>query len=1613
MAASWQVPTWLQHTQVVLDRTAFASQELYLGLNQVSGNPEIWKDTLSYPAGAAAVSVALLSLQLLSRAPLVQRLYARLSGSEVTKQQRDDVESSGNPAGRPSHITRLGGPVIFAFKTARLLCSVALLALSIASFAKGGIPSGDRSSSDPRWVAFGLIGAYAYASLLAFVSLVSSPSLSRLVSNHAAFLLLIIWSVYFYRDVWPLATFTLQPIDAAEGPLLWAKVAVLTVAAVIVPLFSPRPYVPVDPKEPMPVVNPEQTASIVSMAVYTFLDGIIFKAYRMPHLPWEELPPLADYDYAKNLVARSFPYLDPFKVFKKRHIFFGLMKVFRMEYILLSILLLIRVAATFASPIGIYRLLDYLETGGVNANVRPWVWISWLFLGPVLGAIAIQYYVFNTTRMLVQTEAIITQLVFDHALRIRVKSESSSSPSSSRASTAAHTPDNGSIAEAENESPSGSNGDGSEDDTVRASTASTSSAAVAKKGADTKKAGDKLDAAGGGPSSGNLIGRINNLVTTDLNNLVDGRDFLFIALYAPAQIIVAIIFLYSILGWSAFVGMAAMVLLFPIPGYVASMIQGVQTEKMKKTDARVQDVTETMNVIRMIKLFGWEPKVSDQLAVKREDELKYIRKYKILELINGNVNYVIPVVTMVATFVTYTVFMGKELTASRVFSSMSVFDVLRDQLHTVFALLPSMIQAKVSLDRVTEFLHETELLDEFTEKDAATAELVIPPRTTESDVIGIRQAAFTWSNENDGSMTPGPNRRNFTLRIEDEVIFKRGKVNLIVGPTGSGKTSLLMALLGELHYIPTGPDSFVSLPRAGGVAYAAQESWVQNETIRDNILFGAPYDEERYKKVITQCALKRDLSLFDAGDMTEVGEKGLTLSGGQKARITLARAVYSSAEILLLDDVLAALDVHTSRWIVDNCFKGDLLRGRTVLLVTHNVAMASPIADYVVSLGTDGRIASQGTLSKVLAKDKKLLEELAEEREELKKAENEVDHVEPDDEAAPQKADGKLVVAEEIAEGHISWPALRLYLSSMGGTHSFMFWVSVVGFLVICEFMGVFQTYWLGYWAQQYEDRDQADVKVFYYLAVYISLLTVGIIFYCTSFLVYLFGALRASRIIHKTLLQSVLSSTLRWLDKTPTSRIITRCTQDIQCVDGPLANTLGWVLEMTVSMLMKFLAVISFSPIFTIPGAIVSAVGGWCGQIYMKAQLSVKREMSNARAPVLGHFGAAIAGLTSIRAYGAQDQFRKESYRRIDRYVRAGRTFYNLNRWVSVRIEALGALFAACLAAYLVYGSHARAANTGFSLNMAVGFSGMILWWIRILNEFEVNGNSLERIQQYVTIEQEPKATTDGIPPAYWPASGSLKVEKLSARYTPDGPRVLHEISFDVKAGERVGIVGRTGSGKSSLTLALLRLIFTEGKVYYDGIATDSVNLDALRSNITIIPQVPELLSGTLRQNLDPFSQYDDAVLNDALRAAGLFSLQDETDEGRITLDSPISSGGSNLSVGQRQILALARAIVRQSKLLILDEATSAIDYETDTIIQNSLRKELGKDVTILTIAHRLQTIMDADKILVLDAGHIAEFGSPSELLKNEKGMLRALVDESGDKDALYAMAKAAASST
>ncbi|RPD55442.1 P-loop containing nucleoside triphosphate hydrolase protein [Lentinus tigrinus ALCF2SS1-7] len=1574
----------------------------------------IWWNSLIFPAYGAGFSV----LVLLASAVRDWVRTQKSSGTPEWETPEDSAYSSSLPIRR--RIESIGGLAIFSYRIVQLLGILSLLGISIAQFVLDdddiGILRGALTAS--RTVQAVQVVVYAYLSVLVSLQVVSSGPLSSRAYIHTSWLLFLLWSIYLYRDVWPLATVNLVPADKGEGLFLWAKIALLSLTGFVVPIVIPKKYTPVNPKEPCEP-NPEQTASFLSFNTYTFIAPVIWNAYRMRHLPFDMLPPLPDYDHLKNIVGRSFPHLDPLISKSRRHVGLKLIRVFWLELLILASMSVTAVIGQFAAPISINNLLTYFETGGEGETVRPWFWIALLFFGRIFQTVCDQWFIFTTARVNVRMQAIITELVFEHALRVRMKAGTSEGAESSADNSAIPTPDTASQVGDE-----GHASDAGDSDTVAEQSAS-SSTTIAPVSSTSSKGKGKAQpepettktSAEAPKSKKNIIGRINNLASSDLSSLDNcSMYFVYALVESPFQITLCMIFLYRIMGWSTFVGIAAMLLSLPVPGFITARLQGTQREKMERTDSRVQTVTEMMNVIRMIKLFGWEPRIVTQLNEKRDLELVSVKKNRLYNLANNLCNYLIPILIMIATFSTYAIFMKGELTASKVFSAIAVFDMLRINIQATFWIISSLVQSNVSLERISDFLYNTELIDEFagSEKPEAAEIFDTPIPDEHQDTIGIRHASFTWAADSASvAITPGgTRRRTFALNIEDEVFFQRGKINLIVGPTGAGKTSLLMALLGEMHYIPQGPDSFVNLPRGGGVAYAAQESWVQNDTIKNNIVFGSQFDEVRYNKVLDQCALRRDLELFDAGDETEVGEKGLTLSGGQKARITLARAVYSNAEIVLLDDILAALDVHTSRHIVEKCLKGDLIRGRTVILVTHNVAMVSPIADFLVDMGSDGRILSQGSLSSALSMDSKLLREVEEEQQVLEKAEQEIDPTDETEKAAEaQKSSGKLVVAEEIEEGHVGWDAVKLFLANVS-QRPLLFWIVYISGYAAKHLISNIQTWYLGVWAAQYEIHPPSEVAVSHYLTVYTALVGAGTVFSAFCVFYYVFGSIRASRIIHEKLVVSILGTTLRWLDKTPTARIITRCTEDIQTLDNRFSRALEAFVEIMVYLILKMFGVVVFSPIFIFPALLVALGGVICGNIYMKAQLCVKREMSAAKAPVLGHFGAAIGGITSIRAYGVQDAFKAEAYRRIDRYSRVAITHNTLNRWVMFRVDTLGVIFTASLGIYLTYITRLSASNTGFSFAMAAAFSGVILDAVRMFNEAEISGNSLERIQQYLVIEQEPKATPEGVPPAYWPASGKLEVEELSARYSEDGPKVLHNVSFDVASGERVGIVGRTGSGKSSLTLALLRCILTEGIVRYDGLSTNKLNLDALRSNITIIPQVPELLSGSLRQNLDPFSEHDDAVLNDALRSAGLFSVQDENDQSRITLDSQIAGGGANLSVGQRQILALARAIVRRSKLLILDEATSAIDYETDSIIQTSLRTELGKDVTLLTVAHRLQTIMDSDKIMVLDAGRIVEFGKPSKLLKNEKGLLRALVDESGDKEKLYTMANAASAS-
>ncbi|KAJ6593376.1 P-loop containing nucleoside triphosphate hydrolase protein [Mycena capillaripes] len=1280
--------------------------------------------------------------------------------------------------------------------------------------------------------------------------------------------------MYAYRDLWPMATWTTTPADLSE---------VLFIVSVAIPLVQPRSHSKVVIFEhalqqvvrgthfAQDATTSEETVSIFSRLTYGFLDPLVLLARRKTRIPLSELPHLTKSDSAATLVERSFPVFDS----QPQYLLRGLTKVFWTEFAALTILYLLQTILTLATPVGLNRLLKSLE---VTSSIRSWFWIVCILFASIFRTVISEWYMYIATKTMIQTEAILTQLIFQHSLRIRTNFESPSS------------------------------GSGNKD----------------------------------------TMGKLMNLVTSDLSNITAMVDVWLVLVFAPVQIALSTWFLYAILGWSALVGLAVMVACLPLPAYLTvRLMRGVQVSRMKRTDERIQVVTETMAILRMIKLFGWESRMRGRMTEKRELELQAIRKDKMLSLIVGNFNFVIPFITMIAAYSTY-------VEASTVFSSMAVFELFRLELRKVILAAPIFVKGKVSTDRLDGFLKDTELLDSF----AQPATSVDVP---DGNAAGFRMASFSW--EPNGAV-------NFNLQIKEEIVFCPG-INLITGPTGSGKTSMLLALLGEMRFTTLGPESWFGIDRRKSIAYAPQESWLQNETIRENIVMGTHFDEERYNKVLDQCGLTTDLALFERGDQTMVGERGLNHIF--QARITLARCIYSPAGIILLDDPLSALDTHTGSWIVDKCLAGDLVEGRTVILVTHNVPLASRIAQFMVVLGSDGSI-EQGSVDRVLVNAAAIIPDSEEER----------FPVPASDGPAP-----KIAMTEEVAEGHVQWPAFKLYLSSLS-SHPLLFWILFAGGIALNEMTIVVQAWFLGHWSARYEHKLPSEVSPAYYLSIYAVILAFAMVFYSEYFTVFTFASMRASLVIHERLMNSIVGSTMRWLDMTPTSRVMARATQDMQAVDDSMSVSVIRVLQLTLGLCIRFATVILFSPAFLVPGLLITLIGGFLGQLFMKAQLPVKREMSNARAPILGHFSAVIAGLVCIRAYGVQEKFLQESLIRIDRYSRTAITYHNLNRWIACRSDILGSVFISLLATYLVYIRKEDAATTGFVLNNAFGYSLMVLLWVRFFNTLELNG-SLERILEYINVEQQQSPLNKLIPPpAFWPASGHVVVDNLTARYSEDGPPVLHNISFEIRSGERVGVVGRTGSGKSSLILSLLRCIFTEGSVTYDGIQTGTLDLN-----------VPELLSGTIRYNLDPFGEYDDSTLNGGLRSLGLNTLQGERDDGgKLTLDTVISAGGVNLSHGQRQLLAMGNCA------LVMAESTSSIDYATDAVIQAALRHELKSDVSVLTIAHRLQTIMHFDRIMVLDAGKIVEFDSPKILLSKDNGYLRGLVEESVDKEMLYAIA-------
>uniref|UniRef100_A0A673B4P9 ATP-binding cassette, sub-family C (CFTR/MRP), member 2 n=1 Tax=Sphaeramia orbicularis TaxID=375764 RepID=A0A673B4P9_9TELE len=1100
------------------------------------------------------------------------------------------------------------------------------------------------------------------------------------------------------------------------------------------------------------------------------------------------------------------------------------------------------------------------------------------------------------------------------------------------------------------------------------------------------------------------VGETVNLMSADAQRFNDVTNFIHLLWSCPLQIILSIVFLWLELGPSVLAGLVVMVLMVPINGLLATKARKIQIENMKFKDKRMKIMNEVLNGIKILKLYAWEPSFQAQVEGIRGQELTVMKKFAYLTSVSTFIFSCAPAVVSLATFAVFVAVSEENLlTAEKAFTSISLFNILRFPLAMLPMLIAAIVQTSVSKKRLEKFLGGEELESDIVQHDP-----------TFDSAISIRDGSFAWEKEAE------PLLNNVSLDI------KPGRLVAVVGAVGSGKSSLISALLGEMHR----KKGFINIK--GSLAFVPQQAWIQNATLRDNILFGCPHETERFQKTIEACALVPDLELLPGGDQTEIGEKGINLSGGQKQRVSLARAAYSEADIYLLDDPLSAVDSHVGKHLFDKVIgPNGILKDKTRVLVTHGVSFL-PFVDEIIVL-VDGKVseigsynslrASRGAFSEFLdtyakeqsnqdqskkgnysqdTEDVELIPESQDAQPDSPledtvsvtlKRENSIrrsqrggsvrlrknNSIKKSEDAGETKKGQKLIEKEAMETGQVKFSVYLQYLRAMGWGYAVI--VFVIYFIQNIAFIG--QNLWLSDWTNDAETyfnvtypawKRDTRVGVFGALGV-----AQGFFVFLGTFLL-ANASVAASRILHSRLLNNILRSPMVFFDTTPTGRIVNRFAKDIFTVDEAIPQSFRSWLLCLLGVLGTLFVICLATPFFAIIIIPLAFIYWFVQRFYVATSRQLRRLDSVSRSPIYSHFGETVSGLSVIRAYGHQDRFLKHNEITIDENLKTVYPWIVSNRWLAIRLEFVGNLVVFFAALFAVISRDSLSSGlVGLSISYALNVTQTLNWLVRMTSELETNIVAVERVNEYTEIENEAKWITDKRPPEKWPEEGRLQFDDYKVRYRPELELVLHGITCDINSTEKIGIVGRTGAGKSSLTNCLFRIIeAAEGRIIIDDIDISTIGLHDLRNRLTIIPQDPVLFSGTLRMNLDPFDKFSDEEI---WRVLELSHLKDYVSGLQEKLQHEVAEGGENLSVGQRQLLCLARALLRQSRILILDEATAAVDLETDNLIQNTIRKEFSH-CTVLTIAHRLHSIMDSSRVMVLDAGKIVEFDSPSNLL-------------------------------
>jgi ABC-type multidrug transport system fused ATPase/permease subunit len=1226
----------------------------------------------------------------------------------------------------------------------------------------------------------------------------------------------------------------------------------------------------------------EPIASVLSLATFGWVDPIVWKGFRKTY-ELADVWNLAPRDKAAVVIAN-------YRQFKKTSaLAFHLLKYFKRGLLIQGSWAVLSGFLTFAPTMLLKAILEYIEEPDFTPRNAAWFYVMLLFASGCASALADGQALWIGRKICIRIRAVIIGEIYAKALKRRVSAG----------------PDKvlGEKTQKEKED---------ENKPTRLKRMMTFGRRK-KKTTETPKPEEDQK-----PDSDSQVttGAIINLMAVDAFKVSEISAYLhFLWANTPIQFFVAVGLLYRVLGFSCIAGIGMMLVLLPINLYVAKQFSKIQKLILAATDARIHSTNEVLTNIRIIKYFAWEQRFIGLVNEKRHTELMYLRRRYILWAVAATIWSGSPVFITFLSFLVYTKVENKDLIPSVAFTALSLFQILRIPLDQLADMIAHVQESKVSVDRIEEYLNEPET-DKYSQLISHKKDANGQP------VVGFENGTFSWGGKD---MKDKASADAFKLMNLD-INFKVGELNVVVGPTGSGKSSLLLALLGEMTKL----KGEVYLPGAGSredmkvdpetglaecVAYCAQQAWLVNGTIKDNILFAAEWDAKRYRQVLVACSLQRDLEILDAGDQTIVGEKGVTLSGGQKQRISLARALYSRARHVLLDDVLSAVDSHTAKWIFDEALLGPLMYHRTCILVTHNVSLCLPQAEFAVVLD-NGRIAAQGTASDVIGSGK-LSEDLSKSRPASgggskvpsrvpssvggEEAEGEVSHANghangtANGSSDPKKTTAANPLEETKAEGGVKLSIITMYLKAMGPWY---YWIGASLAFVLQQLASVSTNVWIRTWANAYAEQgvstqrlhsqssithaptlsglgtclksgtcswnipflnrseknpysynvmqtniasSGSEVDSNYFLGVYAIL---GLVFMVITFVRegFLFGgSLAASRRLHERLIQAVTHARFRFFDQTPLGQLMNRFSKDIESVDQEVAPVAIGVIHCLASIITIVILISVITPGFLIAGTFITILYALIGRFYLSSSRDLKRLESVHRSPLYQQFGETLSGMTTIRAYGDERRFIRENLTKINTQHRPFIYLWAANRWLAFRVDVVGAMVSFFAGVFVVRNvGHIDAGAAGLALTYAVTFTENVLWFVRLYSANEQNMNSVERIKEYLDVDQEAAPVVpENRPPTNWPSQGSVEFINYSTRYRPDFDKVLKNITFKILPGEKVGVVGRTGAGKSSLALALFRALEAEeGQILVDDIDIGKIGLQDLREKIVMVPQ-------------------------------------------------------------------------------------------------------------------------------------------------------------------------------